>query len=63
MTSGPVLSPPERAPLVERLEKTSLLGRGAQVEEIAEAIAFPASDKATYRTGATAAIDGGRTAA
>jgi NAD(P)-dependent dehydrogenase (short-subunit alcohol dehydrogenase family) len=39
-----------------------LLGRGAQVEEIAEVIAFLASDKASYLTGATLAADDGRTA-
>jgi NAD(P)-dependent dehydrogenase (short-subunit alcohol dehydrogenase family) len=41
---------------------TTLLGRGAQVEEIAEVIAFIASDRASYLTGATLAVDGGRTA-
>jgi NAD(P)-dependent dehydrogenase (short-subunit alcohol dehydrogenase family) len=58
-----VFSAPEKAPLIEQLGKTTLLGRGAQVEEIAEVIAFLASDKASYVTGATWAVDGGRTAA
>jgi NAD(P)-dependent dehydrogenase (short-subunit alcohol dehydrogenase family) len=39
-----------------------LPGRGAQVEEIAEVIAFVASAKSSYLTGATIAADGGRTA-
>ena len=63
VAAGPVFSTPEKAPLIEQLGKTTLLGRGAQVEEIAEVIAFLASDKASYITGATLAVDGGRTAA
>jgi NAD(P)-dependent dehydrogenase (short-subunit alcohol dehydrogenase family) len=63
VAAGPVFSTPDKAPLIERIGKTTLLGRGAQVEEIAEVIAFLASDKASYVTGATLAVDGGRTAA
>src|SRR6202453_4008960 len=63
VAAGPVFSTPDKAPLIERLGKTTLLGRGAQVGEIAEVIAFLASDKASYITGATLAVDGGRTAA
>jgi NAD(P)-dependent dehydrogenase (short-subunit alcohol dehydrogenase family) len=63
IAAGPVFSTPEKAPLIEQIGKTTLLGRGAQVEEIAEVIAFLASDKASYITGATLAVDGGRTAA
>jgi NAD(P)-dependent dehydrogenase (short-subunit alcohol dehydrogenase family) len=48
--------------LTEGFGTTSLLGRGAQVEEIVEVIAFLASDKASYVTGAVLAADGGRTA-
>jgi NAD(P)-dependent dehydrogenase (short-subunit alcohol dehydrogenase family) len=62
VAAGPVFSTPEMSPLIEELGKTTLLGRGAQVEEIAEVIAFLASDKASYLTGATLAVDGGRTA-
>jgi NAD(P)-dependent dehydrogenase (short-subunit alcohol dehydrogenase family) len=63
VAAGPVFSTPEKAPLIEQLGRTTLLGRGAQVGEIAEVIAFLASDKASYVTGATLAVDGGRTAA
>jgi NAD(P)-dependent dehydrogenase (short-subunit alcohol dehydrogenase family) len=62
VAAGPVFSTPEKAPLIEQLGATTLLGRGAQVEEIAEVIAFLASDRASYLTGATLAADGGRTA-
>jgi NAD(P)-dependent dehydrogenase (short-subunit alcohol dehydrogenase family) len=62
VAAGPVFSTPAKAPLIEELGKTTLLGRGAQVEEIAEVIAFLASDRASYLTGATLAADGGRTA-
>ena len=62
VAAGPVFSTPEKAPLIEQLGATTLLGRGAQVDEIAEVIAFLASDKASYLTGAIVAADGGRTA-
>ena len=62
VAAGPVFSTPARAELIENLGNTTPLGRGAQVEEIAEVISFLASDKASYITGATLAADGGRTA-
>jgi NAD(P)-dependent dehydrogenase (short-subunit alcohol dehydrogenase family) len=62
VAAGPVYSASEKAPLIDRLGATTLIGRGAQVEEIAEVIAFLGSDKASYLTGATLAVDGGRTA-
>ena len=62
VAAGPVFSAPGKAPRIEQLGATTLLGRGAQVGEIAELIAFLASDKASYITGATVAADGGRTA-
>jgi NAD(P)-dependent dehydrogenase (short-subunit alcohol dehydrogenase family) len=42
---------------------TTILGRLASPEEIAEVIAFLASDASSYLTGATIAADAGRTAA
>jgi NAD(P)-dependent dehydrogenase (short-subunit alcohol dehydrogenase family) len=62
VAAGPVYSTPDKAPLIDQIAKTTLLGRGAQVDEIAEVIAFLASDKASYLTGAIVAADGGRTA-
>jgi NAD(P)-dependent dehydrogenase (short-subunit alcohol dehydrogenase family) len=45
---------------LEHSRTTHPLGRVAQPEEIAELIAFLASDRASWVTGATYAIDGGR---
>lgn len=44
------------------LAKTSPLGRLGKTTEIAEAVAFLAGDGSGYMTGATIAVDGGRTA-
>jgi NAD(P)-dependent dehydrogenase (short-subunit alcohol dehydrogenase family) len=51
---------PER---ITALGDTTLLGRASQPAEIADVIAFLASPKASYITGAVIAADGGRTAA
>jgi NAD(P)-dependent dehydrogenase (short-subunit alcohol dehydrogenase family) len=44
------------------LGTTTILDRAAEPEEIAEVIAFLASSRSSYITGATIAADGGRTA-
>jgi NAD(P)-dependent dehydrogenase (short-subunit alcohol dehydrogenase family) len=59
---GPVYSDGSNPELIEQLGATTLMGRGAQVEEIAEVIGFLASEKASYITGAVIPVDGGRTA-
>jgi len=62
VAAGPVFTTPEKNERIDKLGATTLLGRAAQPEEIAEVVAFLASDRASYMTGATLAADGGRTA-
>jgi NAD(P)-dependent dehydrogenase (short-subunit alcohol dehydrogenase family) len=59
---GPVYSDGAAPERIDRLAATTLLGRGAQPEEIADVIAFLCTPRAQYVTGATIAVDGGRTA-
>jgi NAD(P)-dependent dehydrogenase (short-subunit alcohol dehydrogenase family) len=59
---GPVFTNGAAPDRIAKLGDTTLLHRAAQPEEIAEAIAFIASPKASYITGAVIAVDGGRTA-
>ena len=59
---GPVYTRPEAKELFDNLGATTLMRRAAQPEEIAEVITFLASPQASYITGATIAVDGGRTA-
>jgi NAD(P)-dependent dehydrogenase (short-subunit alcohol dehydrogenase family) len=59
---GPTFTEGADDGLIEQLGSTTLLNRGARVEEIADVIAFLASPKAGYLTGGVVAADGGRTA-
>jgi NAD(P)-dependent dehydrogenase (short-subunit alcohol dehydrogenase family) len=58
---GPVFtsSPAERTTAIG---DTTLFSRAAHPDEIAHVVAFIASSKASYMTGAVVAVDGGRTA-
>ena len=48
---------------LEALQATAAaLGRGGEAEEVARAVAFLASDLASYITGATLFVDGGQMA-
>jgi NAD(P)-dependent dehydrogenase (short-subunit alcohol dehydrogenase family) len=59
---GPIYTRPEARDLFDALGATTPMNRAAQPEEIAEVVAFLASPRASYVTGAIVAADGGRTA-
>jgi NAD(P)-dependent dehydrogenase (short-subunit alcohol dehydrogenase family) len=60
---GPVYTPTPSGPeFIRALGETTPMDRASQPEEIAEVVAFLASPRASYMTGATVAADGGRTA-
>ncbi len=59
---GPVYTGGAAPERIEALGATTLLHRAADPAEIAEAVAFLASPRASYVTGAIVAADGGRTA-
>ncbi len=60
---GPVYTPtPSGAEFITALGETTPMHRASQPDEIAEVIAFLASPRASYMTGATVAADGGRRA-
>jgi NAD(P)-dependent dehydrogenase (short-subunit alcohol dehydrogenase family) len=59
---GPVYTRPEARELFDALGETTAMHRAAQPAEIAEVVAFLASPRASYITGALIPADGGRTA-
>jgi NAD(P)-dependent dehydrogenase (short-subunit alcohol dehydrogenase family) len=62
VAAGPIYTRPEARQLFDRLGETTALHRAAEPSEIAEVVAFLASPRASYVTGAIVAADGGRTA-
>ena len=60
---GPVYTPSPSGPdFITALGETTPMHRASQPEEIAEVVAFLASERASYVTGTTVAADGGRRA-
>ncbi|WP_406506203.1 SDR family NAD(P)-dependent oxidoreductase [Streptomyces sp. NBC_01602] len=59
---GPVYTRPDSRDLYDTIAETTAMKRAAEPAEIAEVVAFLASSKASYMSGATVAVDGGRTA-
>jgi len=59
---GPVYTRPEGRDLFDALAQTTAMKRAAEPAEIADVVSFLVSPQAGYVTGATIAVDGGRTA-
>ena len=62
VAAGPIYTRSDSREMFETLGATTALKHASQPEEIAEVVAFLASPRASYVTGAIVAADGGRTA-
>jgi NAD(P)-dependent dehydrogenase (short-subunit alcohol dehydrogenase family) len=63
VSPGPVYTNAAERELFDSLGDTTVLGRAAEPQEIAEVIGFLASPRASYITGTDVAVDGGRAGA
>jgi NAD(P)-dependent dehydrogenase (short-subunit alcohol dehydrogenase family) len=61
VSPGPVYTGAAKRELFDASAQTTVLGRAAEPQEIAEVIGFLASPRASYITGTNIAVDGGRT--
>jgi NAD(P)-dependent dehydrogenase (short-subunit alcohol dehydrogenase family) len=62
VAAGSIYTRPEARELFDSLGAATALHRAAEPDEIADVVAFLASARASYVTGAIVAADGGRTA-
>jgi NAD(P)-dependent dehydrogenase (short-subunit alcohol dehydrogenase family) len=60
ISPGPVYTNAAERELFDALGETTVLGRAAEPQEVAEVIGFLASPRASYITGTNVAVDGGR---
>src|SRR5271168_2826405 len=63
ISPGPVYTNAAERELFDAIGKTTVLGRAGEPQEVAEAIGFLASPRASYITGANVAVDGGQAGA